>query len=556
MNKFIVFFCVLFLFSCKKKAPKEIITDIQEREIFETSKAISLSDTTQVAISQLIINDSFSRKKITQQVIQFYKKNDYKTRWLYDNRPAKLFYSYLQALESVELYGLNSNTYQKNELTNTVEKLYKNPEKTEIERLDRNITASFLLLTHHLINGRIPKVGNEKHIWKRTFLKQDNVEILLKLTDDENLVEVIDAMQPQILLYQQLALKYKELQNKEIDSIEKFSIPNVKNFQIGYKDISILTLRKNLKIRGFDTEPVIAPDVVDSLLIMKVIDFQKNNALAPDGIPSKRTLRILNMTNEEKRKLLILNMERIRWLYRELGENYIIVNIPEFKLKFFNKDSLRFQTNVVVGTNETPTPIFTDTLKYVEFRPTWSVPQSIVRKEMIPQIVKENNPMKYAKRGYKLYENDKEIDPNSVDWTDNENLRKRVFYFVESPSEKNSLGLVKFILTNDMSIYLHDTPSKKLFDREERAFSHGCIRVENPDEFALQLLEKQGDWNYEKVFEAMNVGKNQNRIRLKTKYIVDIIYLTTWVDEKNNLIIGNDVYLFDNEQLKQLESFF
>ena len=131
-----------------------------------------------------------------------------------------------------------------------------------------------------------------------------------------------------------------------------------------------------------------------------------------------------------------------------------------------------------------------------------------------------------------------------------------MFYFVEAPSERNSLGLVKFILTNDMSIYLHDTPSKKLFSREERTFSHGCIRVQNPDEFANQLLKNQGDWNYEKVYEAMNTGKNQNRIRLKTKYMIDIIYLTTWVDDKNKLIIGSDPYSFDNEQLKQLERFF
>ena len=236
--------------------------------------------------------------------------------------------------------------------------------------------------------------------------------------------------------------------------------------------------------------------------------------------------------------------------------NYITVNIPEFSLRFFNKDSLLFQTKVVVGTGETPTPIFTDTLKYVEFRPTWTVPQSIIRNEMIPQMAKENNSKKYANRGYKLYENGKEIDPTDIDWTDNDNVRKRVFYFVEAPSERNSLGLVKFILTNDMSIYLHDTPSKKLFSREERTFSHGCIRVQNPDEFANQLLKNQGDWNYEKVYEAMNTGKNQNRIRLKTKYMIDIIYLTTWVDDKNKLIIGSDPYSFDNEQLKQLERFF
>ena len=557
MNKIIILFFILLFFSCKNKDAKEIINDIKEREIFETSKAISLSDTTQTTISQLVIKDSLLHKKITQQVLKFYKKNEYKTRWLYDSRPSDLFFSYLKALDSINFYGLNAETYQKSYLTEEVAKIYKNKEiNTTIESLDRNITASFLLLTHHLINGRIAKVGDNKRIWKRSFQKQNNVEILLKLTDDENLPELISAMQPQIPLYKQLSLKYRELQSETIDSIEKFSIPDIKNFQVGYQDNTIIKLRKNLKLKGFDASSTSKPNVVDSLLIEKVIEFQKENGLTADGIPSTKTLRILNMTSEEKRKLLILNMERMRWLNRDLSENYITVNIPEFSLRFFNKDSLLFQTKVVVGTGETPTPIFTDTLKYVEFRPTWTVPQSIIRNEMIPQMVKENNSKKYANRGYKLYENGKEIDPTDVDWTDNDKVRKRVFYFVEAPSERNSLGLVKFILTNDMSIYLHDTPSKKLFSREERTFRYGCIRVQNPDEFANQLLKNQGDWNYEKVYEAMNTGKNQNRIRLKTKYMIDIIYLTTWVDDKNKLIIGSDPYSFDNEQLKQLERFF
>ena len=260
------------------------------------------------------------------------------------------------------------------------------------------------------------------------------------------------------------------------------------------------------------------------------------------------------MTAKEKRDLLLLNMERLRWHNKDLGEDYILVNIPEYRLRLFHKDSLVFQTRVVVGNPETPTPIFSDSLRYVEFRPTWSVPQSIVRKEMIPNIISSRDSLKYAKRGYKLYENDKEIDPAKVNWRD-ERISKRAFYFVEAPSENNSLGLVKFVLYNDMSIYLHDTPSKRLFGNTQRTYSHGCIRVEYPERLATKLLRGSEEWDAEKVKEAMTTGRDQRRVRPKQHFVIDVSYLTAWVDEEGKLIIRNDPYQFDKEQLKILNRY-
>ena len=157
-----------------------------------------------------------------------------------------------------------------------------------------------------------------------------------------------------------------------------------------------------------------------------------------------------------------------------------------------------------------------------------------------------------------MYENGKVIDPLEVDWT-NPLVHKRAFYFVEAPSERNSLGLVKFLLNNNMSIYLHDTPSKYLFEREQRALSHGCVRVQNPSQLAYHLLKNEGDgksWTEEKVKDFMNNNKrNQYRVKLNTKYMINILYYTISVDKKSEATIKNDIYDLDNEQLKDIKRF-
>lgn len=558
MKKQLLIFLGVFiaLQSCKnQQTPKELVEEIKQRETYESPKAISISDTSQNSFNQMFVKDSTLRKSVISDTKNFYTQNGFQTRWLYESKPSKLFHEYVKILENSENYGLNPETYNYKNLLQSVDSLYNSsPSLREIEKLDKEITSSFLLLTSHLGRGRITKLAHGNHIWKRTKKNRDDVEILLKIKDNENLSEIIEALHPQHSLYKRMSDKYKSLKNKEEDSIVTVIIPNPKEFSIGYKNKSVKGLRHNLSQKGYEAVPETLADKVDSTLLKALMKFQEDKGIKPDGIPGKSTLYHLNMTISQKRDLLQLNMERIRLLNNDLGENYIIVNIPQFKLFVYHKDSMIHQMNVIVGKEYTATPVFIDTLKYVEFRPTWTVPQSIIKKEMIPQIVSQSDPEKYQKRGYTLYENGKKIDPKTVDWT-SPNINKRKFRFVEAPSARNSLGLVKFILTNDMSIYLHDTPSPKLFARENRALSHGCIRVEQPAELAYLLLKNQNDWTREKVVEAMNSGRNQRRITLNTKFLVNMLYITAWVDDTGELIIKNDIYGFDQEQLKELKKF-
>ena len=558
MLKHICLLSVVILFAaCRDKGKNgDLLDEMAGREINEPYEPLFLQDTAVASLKKVTIKDNYYKPAIEREVVNFYKKYNYQTRWLYQNKPSPLFASYIKTLTELTDYGFFPQNYRQHELDSLVGHLYQHKDSLflkQLEMTDREITASFLLLTRHLTQGRIPKVGDGVRVWKRNKPIFDNVELLLKLKDTDNLSTIIETLQPQQAFYKAMAQKYKELL-KDTTSYIPFAIADPKSFAVGYSDSTVVALRNQLGLRGYKPVAQGVPAEVDSLLIEAVKQFQRQVGLTADGVPGAQTMSYLQMTPQQQSDLLLLNMERLRWQNKDLGEDYILVNIPEYRLRLFHKDSLKFTTNVVVGRPDTPTPIFSDSIKFVEFRPTWSVPISIVRKEMIPRIVDSGDSLKYAKRGYKLYENNKEIDPATINWRDEKTL-KRNLAFVENPSANNSLGLVKFVLHNNMSIYLHDTPSKKLFDNTQRTYSHGCVRVQYPDSLAYQLLKHTAEWNYQKVNDAMHKGRNQYRARPEQHFVVDISYLTAWVDEAGQLVIRNDPYQFDKEQLKLLERY-
>ena len=558
MLKHICLLSVVILFAaCRDKGKNgDLLDEMAGREINEPYEPLFLQDTAVASLKKVTIKDNYYKPAIEREVVDFYKKYNYQTRWLYQNKPSPLFASYIKTLTELTDYGFFPQNYRQHELDSLVGHLYQHKDSLflkQLETTDREITASFLLLTRHLTQGRIPKVGDGVRVWKRNKPIFDNVELLLKLKDTDNLSTIIETLQPQQTFYKAMAQKYKELL-KDTTSYIPLAIADPKSFAVGYSDSTVVALRNQLGLRGYKPVAQGVPAEVDSLLIEAVKQFQRQVGLTADGVPGALTMSYLQMTPQQQSDLLLLNMERLRWQNKDLGEDYILVNIPEYRLRLFHKDSLKFTTNVIVGRPGTPTPIFSDSIKFVEFRPTWSVPISIVRKEMIPRIVDSGDSLKYAKRGYKLYENNKEIDPATINWRDEKTL-KRNLAFVENPSANNSLGLVKFILHNDMSIYLHDTPSKKLFDNTQRTYSHGCVRVQYPDSLAYQLLKHTAEWNYQKVNDAMQTGRDQYRVHPKQHFVVDISYLTAWVDEAGQLVIRNDPYQFDKEQLKLLERY-
>jgi murein L,D-transpeptidase YcbB/YkuD len=268
--------------------------------------------------------------------------------------------------------------------------------------------------------------------------------------------------------------------------------------------------------------------------------------IAPLHVEYARLRTALQKASGPDRRQIELNMDRWRKQPDDLGESHIRINVPAFELEVHDRSDIPLKMKVVVGTNENKTPLFGSEMKYIVFSPYWNIPQSILTKETLPRIMKDpeyatRQQLEVVRVSGKHVEI---IDPNKIDW---ENIGESDIQLRQRPGSGNALGFVKFIFPNRYNVYLHDTPSDNLFDRLTRNFSHGCIRVEKPQELAEYVLRDQPEWTPEKIREAMHAGQEKH-VPLKHPIPVHILYFTAWVDESGMLHLEKDVYGYDTRQ--------
>ncbi|OJY92867.1 MAG: hypothetical protein BGP13_20965 [Sphingobacteriales bacterium 40-81] len=304
-----------------------------------------------------------------------------------------------------------------------------------------------------------------------------------------------------------------------------------KKFQKGDTSVAITDIKRRLFLTGDFTMPDSSTLFTDTL-VDAVKKFQYRYGLKADGIIAGATLQEMNQPIGKRIKQMLINLERMRWVPEEIKTDYLLVNIPEFKLHIFEEGRLKFNMNVVVGSGQHNTVIFSGDLKYVVFSPYWNVPPSIVRNEILPGIKKNKN---------YLANHNMEITGNTGGLP---NVRQK-------PGANNSLGRVKFLFPNNYNIYMHDTPAKSLFGESKRAFSHGCIRLGEPKKLAEFLLRDDSTWTSEKITAAMKSGK-ERYVTLKKTVPVFIGYFTAWVDSKGELNFRDDVYGHDAKLEKQM----
>ena len=247
----------------------------------------------------------------------------------------------------------------------------------------------------------------------------------------------------------------------------------------------------------------------------------------PNGVLTGALLREMHIPVTERIMQILINMNRMRWMPQEPGGQLIVVNIPEFILHMYNGKNKEFDMNVVVGKEGHNTTIFSDKLTTIVFSPYWSLPQDIVKKEILPAMARNGN---YLKR-----HNMEIVGRNNG-----------LPVIRQKPGGDNSLGKVKFLFPNSFNIYFHDTPVKSLFSKDVRAYSHGCIRLSNPEMLANYLLKDKPKWTKEKINEAMNSG-NEEYVAVKNPVPVFITYYTAWVDENGTLNFRNDIYRHDED---------
>jgi len=256
-----------------------------------------------------------------------------------------------------------------------------------------------------------------------------------------------------------------------------------------------------------------------------VKNFQVRHGHKPTGLITDSLIKEMNVPTINRLEQILMNMERMRWLANQPKGNMIVVNIPEFVLHVYEGDRKAFDMDVVVGKEGHNTMMFNGDLNQVVFSPYWNVPSSIVQKEILPAIEKNPN----------------YLNKENMEITGNED---GVPVIRQKPGEKNALGRVKFLFPNSFNIYFHDTPVKSLFAKEKRAYSHGCIRLKEPEKMANYVLRNQPEWTPEKIEEAMNSG-DQKFVKVKDPIPVVVTYYTAWVDENGLLNFRDDIYGHD-----------
>ncbi|HEX2534756.1 MAG TPA: L,D-transpeptidase family protein [Chitinophagaceae bacterium] len=304
-----------------------------------------------------------------------------------------------------------------------------------------------------------------------------------------------------------------------------------KSWKKGISDPALVAVKRRLHLTG-DLPAADTTPVFNDTLELAVKNFQARHGYTPDGIIGPAEVKEMNVPAAKRLQQLLINMERMRWMPNEPSGNLIVVNIPEFVLHVYEGNKKAFDMNVVVGKEGHNTMMFTGDLNQVVFSPHWNVPPSIVKDEILPAI--DRNPNYLASQNMEITGNEGGLPV----------IRQK-------PGGQNALGKVKFLFPNSFNIYFHDTPSKSLFQKDKRAYSHGCIRLAEPAKMAQYLLRNNPEWTPERIDEAMNSGE-EKFVKLDKKVPVFITYYTAWVDENGQLNFRDDIYEHDARQAKKM----
>ncbi len=310
-----------------------------------------------------------------------------------------------------------------------------------------------------------------------------------------------------------------------------------KKLEPGQSGAAVVALRNRLIAMGYMRRN--AGQVYDGKMQSAVQQFQLAHGLNPDGVAGPGTLAEINVQAEDRLAAIVVAMERERWINRPLGKRHVWVNLTDFTARIVDNGKVTFETRSVVGATQSDrrSPEFSDVMEFMVVNPTWNVPRSITVKEYLPMLQKNPNAAGHLRI---IDSRGRTVNRGAVDFTQ---FTARTFPFdmKQPPSDGNALGLVKFMFPNQYNIYLHDTPSKNLFGREVRAFSHGCIRLADPFDFAYALLAKQTNDPQGLFKSKLNTGI-ETVVPLEQPVPVHLVYRTAFTSPKGNMNYRRDVY--------------
>ncbi len=320
------------------------------------------------------------------------------------------------------------------------------------------------------------------------------------------------------------------------------------------QDARVALLRQRLATTGdLERDGNSAGNLYDESLKAAVVRFQDRHGLGTDGVVGNQTLEAMNVPVEARIDQIRVNLERTRWVFQDIEDHFIVTNIAGFRVFRVGGGEIEWTTRAQVGKPYRRTPVFKAKMKYLVLNPTWTVPPGILRNDILPAVRKD--PGYLQRKGLAVIDrNGKEVDPATIDWS-TVSARGFPYQLRQGPGPNNALGRVKFIFPNEHFVFLHDTPSRELFERPDRSFSSGCIRIESPLDLAAQLLADQPEWSRARIDRVIKSGSTQT-VFLSKPLTVLLLYWTVGVELQDTIQFMKDVYERDSAVLEALEGEF
>jgi murein L,D-transpeptidase YcbB/YkuD len=516
--------------------------------------AVASSDTINAALQQRIEELQFggrleidgTRILADQLLPELYAARDFRPLW---TRPGRLD-SLVELLESAPAHGLETADYLVNQLQ-TARKEAQSGTRLDKADLDILATEALARFGYHQRYGKVNPQNLDANVNFRRELMQDRdpIESIQELIESERpLPQLADEFFPRSVYYrgaQQALTAYREI---EATGGWPAVTPGP-TLREGDDDPRIAEIRHRLAVTGDlpanadQDSTAYDPDVAAA-----VRAFQERHGLDADGLAGAQTFAAMNVPVQTRIDQLRLTLERLRWVQQEVAPEFLAVNIAGFRTFLIRDNEVVWEARVIVGRSYRQTPVFRGDIRYLEFNPTWTIPPGILRNDTLPAI--KADPSYLRDRNISVIDRDgRTVDPATVDWSQ---FSRGVPYTLrQEPGPDNALGLVKFIFPNEHFVFLHDTPSRGLFDRSERTFSSGCIRVEDPFELAEILLDDAGSWNAEAI-QATVDSRQTRRVNLREPFPVLILYLTAVVDPGEPPSFMKDIYNRDPAVLEAL----
>lgn len=473
----------------------------------------------------------------------FYQRRQFEPMWMQNSALSQQGQNLLAYLTGIDAQGLLPDDYH----ASSLQRLHSTQTDSDASLAELMLSDAFFTLSQHLLAGKVDPSSLSPE-WQANRRRKNLVDLLERVANGESVTQILTASQPRQIRYQRLIDALDKL--RRMPTMDWPALPLSPLIRAGGSDSRLAEIAARLQLWGDLAQPPTA-DIYSPELQTAVRKFQARHGLQADGIIGEATMQALNKSPQQRARQIEVNLERWRWLAEDLGETHILVNIAGYELKVIENNATVLRMPVVVGRTYRKTPVFSDRVRYLVLHPAWAVPYKLATQDKLPEIQK--NPDYFTSMGFKVYDrrDGRLVDSATVDW---KALDRSHFPYqlVQDPGPLNALGQVKFMFPNQYNVYLHDTPSKDLFARPERAFSSGCIRLGEPLALAEYLLKDAG-WDRQRLDGVLQKGATAT-VFLHKPVPVHIEYWTTWIGSSGDLNFREDIYGRDEPLWKALKT--